>query len=93
MRVSTPNDKLEAFFKRHSDLHKIHVHGFRHTHASLLFESGATLKEVQTRLGHSDIKTTMDIYTHITQSSREKLEINLIDMSIFKGVLYGQYTI
>ena len=73
MRVSTPNDKLESFFKRHKDLHQIHVHGFRHTHASLLFESGATLKEVQTRLGHSDIKTTMDIYTHITQSSREKL--------------------
>ncbi|UEX90611.1 site-specific integrase [Staphylococcus ratti] len=73
MRVSTPNDKLEAFFKRHSDLRKIHVHGFRHTHASLLFESGATLKEVQTRLGHSDINTTMDIYTHITQSSTEKL--------------------
>ncbi|RAI80823.1 site-specific integrase [Macrococcoides caseolyticum subsp. hominis] len=73
MRVSTPNDKLEAFFKRHKDLHKIHVHGFRHTHASLLFEAGATLKEVQSRLGHSDIKTTMDIYTHITQTSREKL--------------------
>lgn len=73
MRVSTPNDKLEAFFKRHKDLHKIHVHGFRHTHASLLFEAGATLKEVQSRLGHSDIKTTMDIYTHITQASREKL--------------------
>lgn len=73
MRVSTPNDKLEAFFNRHKDLHKIHVHGFRHTHASLLFEAGATLKEVQSRLGHSDIKTTMDIYTHITQASREKL--------------------
>ncbi|ARQ03560.1 MULTISPECIES: tyrosine-type recombinase/integrase [Staphylococcaceae] len=73
MRVSTPNDKLEAFFNRHKDLHKIHVHGFRHTHASLLFESGAKLKDVQSRLGHSDIKTTMDIYTHITQSSREKL--------------------
>ena len=73
MRVSTPNDKLEAFFKRHQDFHKIHVHDFRHTHASLLFEVGATLKEVQSRLGHSDIKTTMDIYTHITQSTREKL--------------------
>lgn len=73
MRVSTPNDKLEAFFNRHKDLHKMHVYGFRHTHASLLFEAGATLKEVQSRLGHSDIKTTMNIYTHITQASREKL--------------------
>ncbi|EWJ92445.1 hypothetical protein U610_00001, partial [Staphylococcus aureus F43212] len=27
----------------------------------------------KTRLGHSDIKTTMDIYKHITKSSREKL--------------------
>lgn len=71
--MSTLNDKLESLFKRHKDLHRIHVNGFRHTHASLLFESGATFKEVQARLGHSDIKTTMDIYMHITQSSREKL--------------------
>lgn len=28
------------------------VHGFRHTHCSLLFESGASIKEVQVRLGH-----------------------------------------
>ncbi|CAD2072566.1 tyrosine-type recombinase/integrase [Phocicoccus pinnipedialis] len=73
MRVSTPNDKLEAFFGRHKELHKIKIHGFRHTHASLLFEAGATIKEVQSRLGHSDIKTTMDIYTHITTSSRKRL--------------------
>jgi len=73
MRVSTPNDKLEAFFSRHKELHRIKVHGFRHTHASLLFEAGVTIKEVQSRLGHSDIKTTMDIYTHITTSSRKRL--------------------
>lgn len=71
MRVSTPNDKLDDFLKGHQDIHRIKVHGFRHTHASLLFEAGATLKEVQSRLGHSDIKTTMNIYTHITQASRE----------------------
>lgn len=73
MRVSTPNDKLDSFLKRHQDIHRIKVHGFRHTHASLLFEAGASFKEVQSKLGHSDIKTAMDIYTHITISSRKKL--------------------
>lgn len=73
MRVSSPNDKQDAFFNRHKHLHRIKSLGFRHTHASLLFEAGATIKEVQSRLGHSDIKTAMNIYTHITQASREKL--------------------
>lgn len=52
---------------------RISIHGFRHTHASLLFESGASIKDVQSRLGHSDIQTTMNIYTHVTKHAREKL--------------------
>lgn len=50
-----------------SSLNEITIHGFRHTHASLIFDSGMTLKQAQHRLGHSDLKTTMNIYTHITQ--------------------------
>ncbi|WP_281381436.1 tyrosine-type recombinase/integrase [Geomicrobium halophilum] len=38
----------------------------------MLFEAGATLKEVQDRLGHSDIKTTMNIYTHVTDKAQEQ---------------------
>jgi len=53
------------------NLKKITTHGLRHTHCSLLFEAGASIKEVQDRLGHSDIKTTMDIYTHVTQKAKE----------------------
>lgn len=56
--------------KLYSDF-KITPHGFRHTHASLLFESGATAKEVQERLGHSDIKTTLNIYTHVTKETEK----------------------
>lgn len=52
-----------------SDLKQITIHGFRHTHASLIFESGMTLKQAQHRLGHSDLQTTMNIYTHITQKA------------------------
>lgn len=48
-------------------LEKIKIHGFRHTHASLCFEAGMTMKDVKERLGHSSITTTMDIYTHLTK--------------------------
>ncbi|WP_240511939.1 site-specific integrase [Paludifilum halophilum] len=54
------------------NLKKVTTHGLRHTHCSLLFEAGATLKEVQDRLGHSDIKTTMNIYTHVTKKAQEQ---------------------
>lgn len=46
------------------------THGLRHTHCSLLFEAGANLKDVQDRLGHKDLKITLDIYTHITQKNK-----------------------
>lgn len=54
---------------------RITVHGFRHTHASLLFEASnkITIKDVQVRLGHSDIQTTMNVYTHVTPDAKEKL--------------------
>jgi len=71
-RLAHLNDKLHYFLKYHPNLPNITVHGLRHTHASLLFEAGVTIKDVQVRLGHSDIKTTMDIYTHVTNSAREK---------------------
>lgn len=58
---------------RKKPMKRITTHGFRHTHASLLFESGATIKDVQMRLGHSDIKTTMDVYTHVSKHAREQL--------------------
>lgn len=55
-----------------NDLTRITTHGFRHTHCSLLFEAGATIKEVQDRLGHDDIQTTMNIYTHVSEKAKEE---------------------
>lgn len=54
------------------NLKKITTHGLRHTHCSLLFEAGINLEVVKDRLGHSDIKTTMNIYTHISEKSKEQ---------------------
>lgn len=52
-------------------LKHVSPHGLRHSHCSLLFEAGASIKEVQDRLGHSDVKTTLDIYTHVTKKAKE----------------------
>jgi len=54
------------------ELERIHIHGFRHTHASLLFEAGLKMEEVKERLGHSKIETTMNIYTHVTPERKDK---------------------
>lgn len=50
----------------------IGTHGWRHTHASMLFESGVTMKEAQERLGHASIQMTMNIYTHLSQKSKDE---------------------
>ncbi|MFC3928428.1 site-specific integrase [Streptococcus caprae] len=65
------NYHLKVILKKYG-LKKITPHGFRHTHCSLLFEAGATIKEVQERLGHEDIKTTMNIYAHVTKEVKEQ---------------------
>lgn len=59
-------------YRERAGLPYIGLHGFRHTHASMLYEAGADHKEVQERMGHANIKTTMDTYTHITNSKKEE---------------------
>ena len=48
------------------------MHTFRHTHATMLLQAGVNMKDVQTRLGHSDISTTMNIYVQSTTESKKK---------------------
>lgn len=38
----------------------------------MLLENGAKPKEIQTRLGHSRLSTTMDTYAHVTKKMREE---------------------
>ena len=58
---------------KNNNFKRIKLHGFRHVHCSLLFEAGLTIQEVQDRLGHGDIKTTMDIYAHVTEKQRDNV--------------------
>ncbi|MCI1986942.1 MAG: site-specific integrase [Lactobacillus sp.] len=47
-------------------------HSLRHTHATMLLESGEKLKVVQERLGHAKMATTADTYLHVTQDMRRR---------------------
>lgn len=56
-----------------ANIEPITIHGLRHTHCTLLIESGANIKEVQKRLGHSSIETTLKIYTHVFDKNKTKV--------------------
>jgi integrase len=57
---------------------KFSFHKLRHTHATLLIENGANIKDVQHRLGHSDVNTTLNVYTHISDNT-SSTSVNILD--------------
>ena len=44
---------------------KIRLHDLRHSHASLLIELGFQPLIVADRLGHENVKTTLETYAHL----------------------------
>ncbi len=60
---------FEIVLNNHN-LKRIRYHDLRHSCASLLYANGVSLKEIQEWLGHSDIGTTSNIYTHLDYSSK-----------------------
>lgn len=53
------------------ELKKIVFHGLRHTHATILIQNGENIKVISERLGHKDITTTLNIYTHVMAKMKE----------------------
>ena len=60
---------------------KFDYHSLRHTHATKLIEGGANIKAVQTRLGHKDISTTLQIYSHTTKGMEQEA-VDIFERSI-----------
>lgn len=52
-------------------LQHFHFHALRHTYASTLVTNGANFKDVQELMGHSDIRITLNTYSHVTPRSRK----------------------
>ena len=61
---------------------KLTTHIFRHTHISILAEQGVPLKAIMQRVGHNEPRTTIAVYTHVTdQMEKETVDkLNALDI-------------
>nr|WP_247597475.1 tyrosine-type recombinase/integrase [Bacillus cereus] len=50
---------------------KFHFHDLCHTHATLLLAKGVNVKVISERLGHNNIKITLDTYSHVLPTMQE----------------------
>src|SRR5699024_6124677 len=67
------NNLLRKTLKK-LDIQPITMHGLRHTHASVLLYKKVSIYYVSERLGHKDIETTLNNYSHVIKELRTKDE-------------------
>lgn len=70
-----PRNFIRAFYavKKKANIPKeVNLHALRHTYATRLLEQGEDIKVVQELLGHADIKTTGNIYAHVSTDLKKK---------------------
>lgn len=73
MNLRTFNGFLERNRKSAGLDKQITSHFFRHSHISLLVELGTPIPLIMERVGHSDSKVTMEIYSHVTKRMSDDL--------------------
>jgi integrase len=56
---------------RRAELRSIRIHDLRHSYAAILISVGHNFKYIQTQMGHSSIKVTMDLYGHLMPEVHE----------------------
>ena len=61
--------KLNSNSCKHN-LKKIRFHNLRHSCASVLLAQGVPMKQIQEWMGHSDMSTTANIYSHLDAVSK-----------------------
>ncbi|MFT8343039.1 tyrosine-type recombinase/integrase [Clostridium beijerinckii] len=80
----TTNVKFKEILKN-MNLQDRCFHDLRHTYATRLFELGENPKTVSELLGHANVSTTLDIYTHVLDSMKEKAISKLNDLYLTMG--------
>ena len=70
MHPDSPNRYLNSFGKKYGI--DIHPHKLRHSFASLAITNGADIASVSEVLGHAQVSTTLNMYTHANEESKRR---------------------
>ncbi len=69
-----------------ASLEGVNFHDLRHSHVALLIEAGEHVKVIQSRLGHSSARITLDVYGHlfdgIDEAAAERLDGAVLDAAV-----------
>ena len=79
--VCTISNRYTEFMKQHPEVPYYSLHKLRHTFASILASLNTPVKDVQELLGHSNVSTTMNVYTHGFAESK-RTAVNELDKVI-----------
>ena len=71
MTPTTFTWRFKLILKKNGLPEYLNVHSLRHTNASLLIAKGTDVATVASLLGHSQVSTTLDIYTHAFDKSKK----------------------
>jgi integrase len=77
--------EFAVLMRRIKDLPRVRFHDLRHSHATQLLLAGVHPKIAQERLGHSTITTTLDLYSHVTETMQEQAAAKLD--SVFRSAI------
>lgn len=84
--LKDPNSFTYVVFKRilrnAGVSEEVRFHDLRHTHATQLLKAGVDIKTVSERLGHTNIRITLDTYTHVLPSMKDNLITKLSGLNL-----------
>ncbi len=74
MNPQTPTKQFDKFLKKHGLKHR-KLHSLRHTSATLLLYGGINIRQVQQRLGHSELETTQKYLHCLSEADVEAVNV------------------
>lgn len=84
---TTTLDRKYAEYVKAAKVKKIRLHDFRHSHASYLINRNTIPSVVAKRLGHKDVGTTLNIYSHLYPSTEKEAVLKMEDDFKFAEII------